>query len=481
MSPLLTIAESDVKHLKNFQLRPLLNHLLKAEAKLHGIPLSVIEITDEDTIADDGIDAQVNNPVTVSPDCRIPYGLSVWQYKAGEISPSDIRNESQKPGIQKAVSNNGSYYFMVGQSCTDPMRRNREQALDEVFISLNKPARSRLFTAAEIAEWLSDYPAIASQMIGFQLPDEFYNFDQWKKLSETRASLEFQYDETRQNMVDNVSELLNSDIDNFSIRVGGVDGIGKTRLVLESIQLANAGYYTFYAVTPEAIPDNFFRYVQDRTSINKLILIVDECNGDSYRQLRERTQRCDGRVILITIGSEEISSTGELEPSVFYFQLTKLDNAIIRRVTRQIAPSLHPELHIQIAYIAEGYIKLALTMAESLSHRTDLGTVSELIDHPKVREEFIKDSLISSAEERSAMQALSVLRYIGLDDEVRIEGQIVAEFLGIDFGKLKRIARQMERRGLVVKQGRFRYVTPSVLAIWFAKELGVATLRFEKG
>ncbi|MBN8617860.1 MAG: hypothetical protein J0L63_03085, partial [Anaerolineae bacterium] len=80
-------------------------------------------------------------------------------------------------------------------------------------------------------------------------------------------------------------------------------------------------------------------------------------------------------------------------------------------------------------------------------------------------------SLCKTDEERDAMYALSLMRYIGLDEDASTEGQVVSQFLNLDFKALKRTALQMQRRGLVIKYGRFRYVTPPLLATWFAKEI----------
>ncbi|MCX9079003.1 MAG: hypothetical protein OIN84_13640, partial [Candidatus Methanoperedens sp.] len=108
MNYLFHINENDITQLKNYELRPLLNQLLITEAKHYGIPASSVEITIEDNIADGGVDARIEHSVDVVEQCRIPYGLSVWQYKAGEVAAAGIRQESQKPGIQNAIANNGT-------------------------------------------------------------------------------------------------------------------------------------------------------------------------------------------------------------------------------------------------------------------------------------------------------------------------------------------------------------------------------------
>lgn len=469
MSILFRVTEREIATLANHELRPLLNQLLIAEAKRNGIPLSSIEITDEDNIGDDGIDARIEHTVNVAEECRIPTGLSVWQYKAGKVAAPGIDRESQKPGVQNAIANDGSYCFVVGQSCTAPMRRARQKALDNAFENSGKLPKRRLFAAAEIAEWVSDYPVIAAPLLKFQLPDEFYTFRQWDELPQSGTRIEFQFDETRQTIANGIAGLLKSRSQATCIRLVGVSGRGKTRLVLEAIRAAEAQNLTFYAVTPEAVPDSFFSFIQARTSINQLVLVVDECGDEDFRGLWRRAQRCNGRIILITIGSEKPDRTGELEPGVFFFLLDKLDDEIVRRIIHSAAPSLQPELQLYIARIVEGNVKLAIALTESLSFDRDIGSVSDLMTLPKVQ--FILRSLVRNDEERDAMYALSLLRFVGLDNDAGEEGKALADFLNVDFGKLKRISFQMEQRGLVIKRGRFRYVTPSLLAVWFARDV----------
>lgn len=138
MATLLQVTEREITHLSSHELRPILNELLLAEARRYRIPSASVEITSEDNVGDDGIDARIDHTINVPSECRIPTGLSVWQYKAGATTPATIKLESQKPGIQAAISNDGSYCFVVGQSCTDPMRRDREAALDQAFKKAGK-------------------------------------------------------------------------------------------------------------------------------------------------------------------------------------------------------------------------------------------------------------------------------------------------------------------------------------------------------
>lgn len=473
MSVLFTVAENEIEVLENHELRPLLNILLREEARKYGIPPHALQLTDVDNVSDEGIDARIQHNLALPPQCRIPHGLSVWQYKAGNATASEIARESQKPGIQDAIKSGGTYCFITGYSCSHAMRKSREKALNEAFVACNQPPKGILFTAAEIADWLSDYPTIAADFLRFRMPDDLITFEQWDTLAEMRSGIEFQINDKRQALVDTISEILNTFERPISIRLSEIDGIGKTRLILEAIRTSGMQNLTLYAVTPEAVPEDFFNYVQSRSSIAKMILVVDECSEASFWTLWRRANIRDIKLALVTVGSERISHEGEIEPGFYLFNIDKLSYETILKIINLIEPQLpkplHPELQHYIAHSVDGNVKLATAMAESLAKEQIPPTTAQLTSLPKMQ--FILQSLVSDPEEREAMQALSLLRYVGLDVEAKIEGQLLAEFLGIDFAKLKTVATSMQRRGLVIKRGRFRYVTPSVLAVQFAKEV----------
>ena len=473
MNILFAVSEDEIAALDNHRLRPLLNKLLREEARKYGIPPHALQLTDVDNIGDEGIDARIQHNLTLPAQCRIPDGLSVWQYKAGNATKGDIRKESQKPGIQDAIRTGGVYCFITGYQYSHTMRKSRETALAEAFAAHNKPSKGVLFTAAEIADWVSDYPVIAADLLDFRMHDDLITFEQWDTLPEMRSEVEFQVNDKRQTLLDTISNILSSFDHPISIRLSEIDGIGKTRLILETIRKSGMQNLTFYAMTPDAIPEDFFNFVQSRISIDKLVLVVDECNQASFRTLWRRAKIRGKQLALVTIGSERLLDEDEIEPGLYFFNVDKLSCETILKILKLMEPHLykplHPELQHYIAHSVDGNVKLATAMAESLAKEQIPATTAQLIALHKMQ--FILQSLVSDAEDREAMQALSLLRYIGLDGEVKTEGQLLANFLGIDFAKLKTIATKMQRRGLVIKRGRFRYVTPSLLAVQFAKEV----------
>jgi hypothetical protein len=82
--------------------------------------------------------------------------------------------------------------------------------------------------------------------------------------------------------------------------------------------------------------------------------------------------------------------------------------------------------------------------------------------------------------DRRVLQSVSLLTRVGWDDERDSEGKAVTEFMGLDWLDSRMRVHKFENEGFIAKQGRYRYVTPHLLAVWMASEvwnaLGMRTL-----
>ncbi len=469
MNPLLQVSEKDIELLDEHQIADIMNRLLKAEAQRYGIlPLSIkttLRIHDPDG----GIDARVEHSTRLPFNCRIPEGLSVWQYKAGDLTPKSIReDECPKRGVQYAIQAGGSYCFVIGIGCSDIKRKNREEAVNHCYVEKGLTPKGRLFTAQDIADWVSDYPSVAMHPY-FSRPihDALLTFEGWNNLPELRVGyVNFETDDQRQAVIGQVGQAVADRTDFQSIRIAGRAGIGKTRLALEAVRANGLEYDTLYALSPAGIPSTLFSYVEGNTNI-RLILVVDECGPEQALHLQRRAQRCGDRVLLITIGHDTMPPGAESELPLFW--LNALDADAIRKIVEKIASGMPNEMVSLVVRASGGYVKLATAMAESLARKPGLIGASQLTGIPDVR--IILESLVPDPADRRAMEALSLLRHVGLDGDVAEEGRVVANFIGLDITELKRVAERMRQNGLVVKRGRYRYVSPHLLAVWFATDV----------
>jgi hypothetical protein len=470
MNPLFQVSEQDIEFLDQLQLTDILNRLLKAEAQRYGIPPLSVKTTLRINDPDGGVDARVEHSISVPATCRIPEGLSVWQYKAGDITPKSIREEeSQKRGVQDAIQAGGSYCFVIGRGCSDTKRKNREEAVNHCYIEKGLVIKGKLFTAQDIADWVSDHPSVAIQP-HFRRPvhDELLTFDNWNNLPELRAGyVDFEIDDQRQVVIDKIGEVVTRRTGFAHVGIAGRAGIGKTRLALEAVRANGLENDTLYALSPAGIPSTLFSHIEASPNI-RLVLVVDECTFEGAIRLHNLAQRCGDRLLLMTIEHERMVLEAETEFPLFW--LDRLGDDALQRIVQKIAPTMPHELVSFIVKASSGYVKLTTAMTESLARNPGLIGAAQLTGVPDVRV-ILESLLMPDKTERLAMEALSLLHHVGLEEDVAVEGQVVANFMGIDFKELKRVAEKMRRNGLVVKRWRYRYVTPHLLAVWLASEV----------
>lgn len=465
-NPLFQIDEQDVENLNEPQFVDVVNRLIKAEAGRYGIPPFDVKTTLRLNDPDGGIDARVEHSLSLPAICRIPEGVSVWQFKAGDVSPKKISQvESQKPGVQKAIRAGAYYCLLIGKGCSDTERKNRESALNTCFVEQGLKIRAKLFTAQDIADWISDHPPVA-MLPYFRRPgnDDLLTFEQWSGLPELRInSVSFEADIRRQQIIDEIGATVSKWSEQTSLRITGRPGVGKTRLTLEAIRATPLATATLYARSIDGVPHNLFSFLENNPRV-RMILVVDETTYDDALRLQQLASRCKEKLILITIGHEPIVEG--IKTEIPLYPLDKLDDEAITKVVQRAVPSIQPEISSFIVRVSGGYVKLATALADSIVRNPTILSAAELSGIPDVSR--ILESLVPDPNERKVMEGLSLLTRIGLYDDLATEGKAIAKFMGIDFLAMQRIASQMTRKGLVVKRGRYVYVTPHILAVWFA-------------
>ncbi len=439
----------------------LLNRLLEAEADRNGLPQEAVETTEKITAKDAGIDARVRGRPTEWSKW-LPSGLVAVQYKSGGIDPAELREEFQKGGVQEVVRQGGSYVVLLGRDYEDPQRQRRIQALMEEFQALGLQPRSRFWTATDIARWASEVTGLLLLRYFRRPIGELVRFEDWA--GQRQHQLPFEPDELRRRVVEGIQQSLRQDSGPLHIRLEGLPGVGKTRVTMESLRQPGLRERVWYAQTPEDIPDGLFQWMAANAPAS-LVLVVDECFRGNAERLGVKAETSRGRLRLITIGPLE---EGTAAPPMGFYAIERLGDKELEAVVKTAAPSLHPEAIRFILKMSEGYVKLATAIAAAIAKNPSLATARGLTEVYQVRS--VLDALLPDRRARRGMQALALLQRVGIEGEPAAEGQVVAEFLGMTWQDLQEVDAQMRSRGLVVRRGRYRYVTPHLLAIWLAAE-----------
>ena len=140
----------------------------------------------------------------------------------------------------------------------------------------------------------------------------------------------------------------------------------------------------------------------------------------------------------------------------------------MEQVIRTAAPTLPNEQVRWVAEKTQGFVKLALIVAQHVADGQEdvvsLGSDRQIAH-------FISTVVAPDAEPRRALQGVSLLTNVGWLGEANEEGKAVAQFLGISWETMQALLQPAIKRGIVVPRGHYWYVSPDILAIWLSAEV----------
>lgn len=465
--PIYQITANDISRLSQEEFVDFLNRLLQAEGSRLGISPTDIQTSLRINDPDGGVDALVMN----APDKSswIPSGNSAWQFKKSDIAPKDIKTEEfPKPGVQKIVRTGGSYCLVIGEDLTPIKANNRNEALQECFTEAHLLPNRRLYTAAHLAQWASEYPAIA--LLPYFMRPAYADFMRWETWArQARFQTPFENDQQRDTIITAAREYLHGDNGLFHFRLEGLAGIGKTRLALECCRVPGLQERVLYIESPNDIPRGLFHWLEQHTNTSAIV-VVDECSREDGDKLQRQAERCSGRVWLLTVGLSQEVQTGHLATPGFYV-LDKLSDEAMRHLLRTGFPTFPLETLLFIVRVSSGYVKLAMAIATTIARQPEIVSIPKLAQSPDV-DLALSRFIVPDETNRRIMQAIALLSRVGWDGDLSQEGQTITAFLGLDnWRDVQLRVGRLVREGLIAKQGRYRYVTPHLLAVWLAAQL----------
>lgn len=152
--------------------------------------------------------------------------------------------------------------------------------------------------------------------------------------------------------------------------------------------------------------------------------------------------------------------------------LEPLEDDALDALIQLTVPGLTEMARRKISNFSEGYPKIAVRLAEHFSSHPELlspVTLSELrLDDLFNRMIAGRSTEISVENVKKVLTAISLFKRLGWDDEVSYQGRTACENLGINWNEAKILVKGQEERGLVIKRGRYRYISPLPLAIYLA-------------
>lgn len=442
------VTPDEIDTLNERQLQVLVNRLVEIEVSHVGLPVDVLVASDRIHDKDGGIDAQIRAPGFDGSEF-LPAGSSVWQAKAGRSGWPSYESElrADRVRLRHAIRGGYTYVMVIGRQVNDDQfntqSNNLKAALDE--FTPNAPFKIR--SASHIAKWATKYPAVW-HLLG-RPPTPFWSVREFLAQQELH-NVEYHWSDPTESLRDALLDQIVHPSSAGPLRISGMTGVGKSRLVLETF--AEPSSTAVYVPNAEHLSIESLTWMRDRPGLSAT-LVVDECSLPEAERIQTYVSSAEGNLRLVTIGIDPPPDR------LNHFVIGPMTADVIREVVSGVHPQITLDQREWIVDKVRGFVKLARRLAE-VARRKGINLTE--LDVPQLLGEMF------SGEERDALTVVALLSDVGWDGDHSAEGQTLSEHMGLDWRLCRRVIREMEERGYVGSRGRYRHVTPELLAIWFA-------------
>lgn len=252
-------------------------------------------------------------------------------------------------------------------------------------------------------------------------------------------------------------------IEKNAIRIVGLSGLGKTRLVYEALK----DQETIKPCVLYCDVSQHLASLKQQLEINynnkRNIIIADNCSFETHKDLIEIISRTDSKLSLITIDFEpQVSGNNKV---------ILVDNKMFIDVTESILNQrylgyLDSREIKRIANFADGFPQMAVLFAEaSLSENGDL---SNFLDED-VLKKLVWGRVEKDSEAFMVLKTCSIFLSLGMKEGSESEGKYVAEKIcKISWEKFYRACTFFIQRGIIEPRGNRIVVKPPPLAVSLA-------------
>lgn len=489
MGPFWVEAEH-IGRLDQYQLTRLLRILLWLEAGEHELCRSGIRVPLEINVADGGEDGRIEWDGGPESTEFVPKRATLFQCKAQEMGPQECYDEllfdkdQSTKGVKARVSDvlcrGGAYIVFCTQAAVELMYERRiEQmraALKDGGLTDWEDASIDFLDANKIASWVNKFIGArlyVHECMGRTFPAVLRTWDEWGK----HEDLQEPYIETEKTKEYKEQILACCRGEGKGIvRVTGLSGLGKTRLVFEAFGERNDDSSDIevlrnrvvYASNPGSGNElsSFISECQ-RWKINDIILVVDDCDSGLHGVLVNERGYCNSGLKLITLDF----SPEEKQIDWDTIKLASEDCVgVVRGIIIKKYPGLPTETVGRIEEFAQGFASIAVLLGKQIEEGIDeIGSLSS-------KKELLEKLLFG--REQVDPKVFHAMKICSLFERFRLEppkGGEDVEFMVQELVKSEKrdflqTCRIYEERGILQRRGRYVRVCPVPLAITLAAE-----------
>lgn len=262
-----------------------------------------------------------------------------------------------------------------------------------------------------------------------------------------------------------------------TIRIKGMSGMGKTRMLIEAFrgceERFNYLYADCYNIEKEKKVSEFYsqlRKIFSDTKNQDLILVIDNCDNERWRDILAKRSFARSRVRLIGITHDMLAEFGSDEEPI---PLPKSMSDVVSGILDARQNDYDARYRERIERFAGGIPLMAHLLLDGLQENRALGVIDE---------ETIWDKVFgysAGSEERKMLQTIALFNWIGYEDERAEELEYVATNQDITLiegsdkiiiNKFGALVEEGIQRGFIEQKGRLICIRPKPLAMRLIEE-----------
>ncbi|MFZ5565088.1 MAG: hypothetical protein ACOZBW_13650, partial [Thermodesulfobacteriota bacterium] len=328
MPYIFNIDKSFIKALDDQTARELIARLCRAELRSQGLPESAVTWGGDQRAKDGGVDVRVDCPSPLRMPNFVKTAYTVFQVKAEKFPPSKIQEEMApkgilRPAIVELNKTGGTYIIASTQDdFSDTALQPRRNAIIKCLRNhgIHPSVQSDFYDSRRIADWVELHPPITTWLrhaIGQPLKG-WRPYGPWaygeddpkaEYLVDDRVRVFVPGAEEGSCITDTIAQLRQKLRNQVSIRIVGLSGVGKTRLVQalfdprvcpESFAPPSENViYVDLAEEPEPKPQTMLKSLQECGT--DAIVVVDNCSPATHERLTEIVKSKSSHLKLITV------------------------------------------------------------------------------------------------------------------------------------------------------------------------------------
>lgn len=503
-----SITLENIKNLKAEQLTQLLLMLLHLEHKKYNFPNCYISVPQNITTPDGGEDGRITT--TDYKDSRwIVDVFCLFQSKATSMSRVQCKNEilntkndALKDQVKEVFDKNGTYILFttddyVEQNLQDRIDGFREAVKLVESEEYGNNVKIKIYDANLIKDWTNEYISAVSYVqllcgipkpLGLQIWGELKshpsNSSNFKTNPEINALIEKIRTET---------------FNNKNIRIEGVSGIGKTRLICEAFSPGCKDQDGNFEVIRKALSDsviyfdigkgnsqNIFDFIRSIVTTYPAILILDNCDPINHDKFLQEILRTGSLQTLISIDYEKINSANNEFCEIFQLKGEMFNSVVEEILKNEYSNSQLSNQDIEyLIKFSEGNPKMAINFVKAAINKSDLnqGFDKELLEKLIFGRESINEL------DFNILKLCSVFKYFEYPSEdfysidkngykLLLEHvQFFSNFLNIETNSIERIIKKYLDKVVLERRGNKIVIRPNPLSlklsILFWEELNI--------